>query len=220
MLSTKATADQPTRSKAVTRRHPGPKSKPAPNKSARATIYQLKITLNDIRPPIWRRVQTRDCTLGRLHDLIQMVMPWDDFHLHEFEIGAQRFGALEQWQDNFWGEDPEVGNERKVKLSQLVGQGVKKFHYQYDMGDSWAHTITIEKTLPAEPGVKYPRCIAGERAGPPEDSGGPWGYGDFVEAVQNPRHDRHDELLEWVGGEFDPETFDLEAVNEALQEMG
>ncbi len=84
------------------------------------------------------------------------------------------------------------------------------------MGDNWEHTIQIEKVLEAEAGVRYPRCIAGKRACPPEDCGGPWGYGDFLEAIQNPAHPRHKELLEWVGDEFDPEAFDIDAVNEEL----
>lgn len=99
-------------------------------------------------------------------------------------------------------------------------QGIKKIGYEYDMGDGWKHTILIEKMVPAEAGVQYPRCVAGERACPPEDCGGPWGYPEFVEAVQNSRNKRHRELLEWVGGEFDPEAFDQEAVNEELQEVG
>lgn len=185
-------------------------------KSTPGTIYQLKITLNDIQPPVWRRVQTRDCTLGQLHDIIQIVMGWDDYHLHEFEIGEERYGLPEQWESGL--HEPEVRNSRKIKLSQLVEQGVKKFHYQYDMGDSWWHTIQIEKTLLAEPGVKYPRCIDGKRACPPEDCGGPWGYYGFLEAIQNPKHKQHEELLEWMGGEFNPEEFDLEAVNKELKE--
>lgn len=217
MPSKKPRTSQDAGSKAVARQRQKPRTATAPAKSARGTVYQLKITLNDIRPPIWRRVQTKDCTLGRLHDIIQVVMGWEDYHLHEFEIGPQRYGAPEQWQDDFWGDEPEMANERKVKLSQLVEQGVKKIRYQYDMGDSWWHTITVEKTLPAEAGVTYPRCLAGERAGPPEDCGGPWGYGDFVAAIQDPKHEQHEELLEWIGGEFDPEAFDLEAVNEELQ---
>lgn len=84
------------------------------------------------------------------------------------------------------------------------------------MGDTWQHTVLIEKTLPVEPGVKYPRCIDGKRACPPEDCGGPWGYSDFLDAVQNPKHERHEELLEWVGDGFDPEAFDPEAVNKEL----
>jgi hypothetical protein len=202
--------------KALSRPLSKAQSKPkAPGKPARGSVYELKITLDDIRPLIWRRVQTKNTTLAKLHDIIQVVLGWEDYHLHEFEIGDQRFGLPEQWEDDFW--ESKVSNERKVKLSQLVEQGVKKFRYQYDMGDSWWHSIHIEKTVPPETGVKYPRCIGGERAGPPEDCGGPWGYGDFVDAVQNPKHKRHDELREWVGDDFDPEAFDLEAVNEELQ---
>jgi hypothetical protein len=180
-----------------------------------ALVYQLKITLQDIKPPIWRRVQVKDCSLADLHDIIQTCMGWDDYHLHEFDIRGDRYGDPEQWEDDF-GDEMEVGNEGKVKLSRLVAQRVKKFEYVYDMGDNWGHTIQVEKALPAEAGVHYPRCIAGERACPPEDCGGPWGYGDFVDAIQDPRHKRHKELLEWVGGEFDPEAFDLGAVNEQL----
>ncbi len=180
-----------------------------------APVYQLKVALKHIKPPIWRRVQVKDCTLASLHDLIQDVMGWEDYHLHVFEIGGEQYGDPLQWQDDFGG-DPEVGNEGKVKVRQLAARGVKAFGYVYDMGDNWEHTIQIEKVLEAEAGVRYPRCIAGKRACPPEDCGGPWGYGDFLEAIQNPAHPRHKELLEWVGDEFDPEAFDIDAVNEEL----
>ena len=185
-------------------------------KKGPAQVYQLKITLRDVRPPVWRRVQVPDCTLGGLHDVIQVSMGWDDYHLHEFEIGGERYGDPAQWRDGFGGE-LEVGNERKVKLGQLVAAGVKKFEYVYDMGDNWGHTVQVEKVLAPEAGARYPRCVAGKRACPPEDCGGPWGYGDFLEALRDPRHERHEELLEWVGGEFDPEAFDAEAVNAELR---
>jgi hypothetical protein len=180
------------------------------------SIYQVKITLNGIKPPIWRRVQVKDGTLATLHDVIQTCMGWEDYHLHVFEIGGEQYGLPEQWQEpGGWGE-PEVGDSRKVKLTHLVARGIKKFRYIYDMGDSWEHAILIEKTLPAEAGVKYPRCIDGQRACPPEDCGGPWGYGDFLEAIQNPRHPEHADMQEWIGGEFDPEAFDLDEVNAEL----
>jgi hypothetical protein len=182
---------------------------------AAGQVYQLKITLRGIKPPVWRRAQVNDCTLAKLHDIIRTCMGWDDYHLHEFDIGGERYGDPRQWQDDFGGE-VEVGNEGKVKLGQLVAQGIKKFTYVYDMGDNWGHTIQVEKVLDAEPGARYPRCVAGKRACPPEDCGGPWGYGDFLGAIQDPRHERHEELLEWVGGEFDPEAFDIEAINEGL----
>jgi hypothetical protein len=104
-----------------------------------------------------------------------------------------------------------------VKLSQLVAQGIKKFRYVYDMGDSWEHTIQIEKSLPAEAGVTYPRCIDGKRACPPEDCGGPWGYGDLLEIIQDPKHAEYEERMELIGGAFDPEAFNLDQVDAKLR---
>jgi hypothetical protein len=180
-------------------------------KKAAGQVYQLKITLRDMKPPVWRRVQVKDCTLAKLHGILQTCMGWDRYHLHAFDIGGEQYSE----------PDPdgmmEAEDERKVKLSQVVAQGYKKFSYTYDFGDNWDHAIQVEKVLDPEPGVRYPCCVAGKRACPPEDCGGPWGYGDFVEAIQNPKHERHEELLEWVGGEFDPEVFDIEAVNEELR---
>ena len=108
-------------------------------------------------------------------------------------------------------------DSRSVRLSDLVEQGHTRFRYDYDFGDDWKTSIEIEKTLPAEEGVRYPRCVKGERACPPEDSGGPYGYPYFLEKLQDPKHEEHEETLEWVGGEFDPEKFDLEEVNEDLR---
>jgi hypothetical protein len=177
---------------------------------APAEVYQLKITLQDVKPPVWRRVQVKDCTLPKLHDIIQTCMGWEGYHLHAFEIGGQQYSE----------PDPdgimETENERKVKLSQIIDGGIKKFTYTYDFGDNWDHVIQVEKTLPAEKGVKYPRCVDGKRACPPEDCGGAWGYANLLEAIQNPDHPEHEDLTEWIGGEFDPEAFDVEAVNEEL----
>jgi hypothetical protein len=174
-------------------------------------IYQLKITLKNIQPPVWRRVQVKDCTLARLDDIIQTCMGWEGEHLSAFEVGGEQYSV--PYPDGMM----EGRDARKLKLSQIVALGVKKFTFTYDFGDNWDHTIEIEKTLPAESGARYPRCIEGKRACPPEDCGGPWGYGDFLKAIQNPKHPEHEELLEWVGGEFDPEAFDLELINEGLR---
>jgi Plasmid pRiA4b ORF-3-like protein len=181
-----------------------------------AQVYQLKIALKNINPPIWRQVQVTDCTLGKLHGVIQICMGWKHYHLHEFTIDGARYGNPSQWQDDF-GDEPEIGNERKVKLSQLAGKEVKTFTYVYDIGDNWEHIIEVEKVLVPETGVRYPRCIAGERACPPEDCGGKWGYGNFLDAIKNPEHEEHKELMEWIGGKFDPEAFDIEAVNKKLR---
>jgi hypothetical protein len=174
-------------------------------------VYQLKITLEDVQPPVWRQVQVKDCTLTRLSDILQTCMGWEGYHLHGFEIGGEHYSE----------PDPEgmgdYEDERRVKLSQVVGQGYKKFTFTYDFGDNWEHTVQVEKTLPPEPKVRYPRCLDGKRACPPEDCGGTPGYEDFLEAIRDPDHEEHEEMLEWVGGEFDPEAFDLTAVNAMLR---
>ena len=174
-------------------------------------IYRLKITLRDVKPPVWRRVELKDCSLRRLHEIIQTCMGWSDSHLHSFQIGGEEYGEPDPM-----GE-LEFHNEGKMKLSQVAAQGYKKFSYTYDFGDNWEHTIQLEKTAAPEPGVHYPRCTDGKRACPPEDCGGPWGYQDFLEAIQKPGHPEHEDMLEWIGGEFDPEKFDLEAVNQELR---
>ncbi len=176
-----------------------------------AQVYQLKITLRGIKPPIWRRVQVKDCSLADLHDIIRNCMGWGGFHLHAFEIRGTQYSE----------PDPdgmmEAEDASKVKLSQLVAQGVKKFTYVYDFGDNWEHILLIEKTLPVDSAVRYPRCVVGKRACPPDDCGGVWGYHRLLEAIQDPEHEEHEEKLEWVGGEFDPEEFDIERINARLQ---
>ena len=173
------------------------------------TVYQVKITLADIKPPIWRRIEIKDCNLSKLHPIIQVCLGWNGFHLWAFEINGEQYG------DDPTGE-MEMESSLKVKVSDLVQAGVKKFRYVYDFGDNWEHIIQVEKVLEADPKVKYPRCVAGSRSGPPEDCGGSWGYGDLLEAIKNPRHEQHDELVEWLGDPFDPEAFDLSTVNKVL----
>lgn len=184
------------------------------------TIYQLKLTLTDIRPSIWRRIEVTDCTLERLHEIIQIAMGWESYHLWSFQIAGEEFGPPETEDDDI---DPfgmlEMEDSSTIKLSEVQDKGVKKFSYLYDFGDSWEHQIQIEKTLSPQADVKYPRCTEGERACPPEDCGGPWGYADFLAAIRNPDHEEHAEMLDWVGGEFDPEEFDLEIVNAEMAQL-
>ena len=172
-------------------------------------IYQLKITLQHIKRSIWRRVQTNDCSLDELHDIIQVAVGWEDMHMYAFVIEGEEFGNPRR------GSQAEY-DSRFVRLSEVVEEGHTRFRYDYDFGDDWKHVIDIEKTLPAEEGVRYPRCVKGERACPPEDCGGPYGYPYFLDKIQDPEHDEHEETLEWVGGEFDPEELDLDEVNEEL----
>jgi hypothetical protein len=183
----------------------------AQKKPADTTIYQLKISLNDTKPPIWRRVQVlSSTTLQELHLIIQESMGWYNSHLHQFSIDGVEYGKpVPEY-------DFEVTDEAKVKLSKVVRGEKAKFFYLYDFGDGWDHTILVEKILPRDPKVIYPICIKGKRACPPEDCGGTWGYVEFLEAIQNPFHPNHDDMLEWIGGDFDPEEFDLVVINERL----
>jgi hypothetical protein len=176
-------------------------------------IYQLKVTLNDSKPPIWRRVLVEDTTtLSKLHIILQTVMGWTDSHLHQFIINDEFYGEPDD--DEF--SDIETKNEKRFHLNQFVERKGFKFVYEYDFGDSWYHTILVEAILPAEKGVLYPRCIEGKRACPPEDVGGVWGYEDFQKVIANPQDPEYDEMMEWIGS-FDPERFNLEHVNEGLR---
>jgi len=180
-------------------------------------VYQLKITLLGSQPPIWRRFQVpNDMNLAKLHQVIQYVMGWDDSHMHQFKVGQIYYGTA--YPDDF-DDMPETRDERKARLQEVASRPKAKFVYEYDFGDSWEHEVVLEKILPPEPGVKYPVCIEGKRACPPEDCGGVWGYSDFLEAIQNPDHPDHEDMREWIGGSFDPEAFHMEAVNKALKRI-
>lgn len=184
-------------------------------KSVETDIYQIKVTLRDSKPPIWRRIQVPgDINLGKLHRILQVVMGWTDSHLHQFIAGGVYYGEPHP---DYRDMGLEMRNEKRVKLNQLIPGEKFKFIYEYDFGDSWQHELLVEKILLPEPGGRYPRCIKGKRACPPEDVGGVWGYDDFLAAISDPNHPEHEDMLQWVGGEFDPEAFDLDEVNEALR---
>jgi pRiA4b ORF-3-like protein len=195
-----------------------PRKKAPLGKSARKKdpVYQLKITLIDTQPPIWRRIQVQDCTLDHLHDHIQKAMGWTNSHLHEFEIGKQLYGEPELLAENF--EDVAHIDSTTTRLSDIIPEGCRRFRffYEYDFGDSWRHEILFEKKIAAEAGQKYPRCVDGARACPPEDAGGTWGYAQLVKAIQN-KNKQHDVMLEWVGDSFDPEAFDPAAVTKRMK---
>ncbi|MCJ7432979.1 MAG: plasmid pRiA4b ORF-3 family protein [Anaerolineales bacterium] len=177
------------------------------------SIYQIKVTLNDSKPPIWRRVLVEDTTtLSKLHTILQTVMGWTDSHLHQFIIDEGFYGNPD---DDEFG-DMDIKNEKRFHLNQFVERKGFKFIYEYDFGDSWEHTILVEAILPAEKGAQYPRCIEGKRACPPEDVGGVWGYEDFLKTISNPKDPGYEEMMEWTG-EFDPERFNLDHVNEGLR---
>lgn len=184
-----------------------------PSAKSSKLVYQLKVSLNGAKPPIWRRVQVRaSTTLSDLHHIIASAMGWMNSHLHEFEVDGDRYAAPNEFYPE---EDPDVIDARTVRLGDLVPVGAK-FTYTYDFGDDWRHDILVEKELQAEPGVSLPRCVGGRRGCPPEDVGGVWGYAEFLEVWRDPSHPEHEELREWAGPYFDPETFDPDEVTRYL----
>ena len=176
-------------------------------------LFQFKITLVGMKPPIWRRIQIHDCTLSDLHDIIQVVMGWENCHMHQFIIDGERYST--PLPGDF---DLDFKVESKVRLSQIVPESGKKvrFRYKYDFGDGWLHEITFEDFAEPEAKVKYPRCVDGARSGPPEDVGGVWGYEEFLQALADPKHERHEEMLEWGEG-WDAEKFSVEEINKRLR---
>lgn len=178
-------------------------------------IYQVKVTLRHSQPPIWRRIQVAgDTRLDQLHLILQTVMGWDNYHLHQFIVENSYYGEPNPDFESF---GPPMQDEKKVTLEQVAPNEGANFIYEYDFGDGWEHVLHVEEIMPPSEKARYPRCIEGKRACPPEDVGGVWGYQSFLEAIKDPDHPDHEEMLAWVGGDFDPEAFDREEVNAELR---
>ena len=175
-------------------------------------VYQFKITLKGTKPPIWRRILVPETyTFWDLHVAIQDAMGWEDYHLHEFTLLSPKTGrkvkiGIPSDEDVDYGW--EVLAEWNQKIAHYFSSENSKADYVYDFGDGWEHSIKLEKILPRETGVAYPRCIGGKRACPPEDCGGIGGYAEFLEAIGDPANELHEDMLDWVGGSFDPDDFD------------
>jgi len=177
-------------------------------------VYQFKITLRDIKPPIWRRIQVPETyTFWDLHVAIQDAMGWSDYHLHEFEMVGPSTGL----KVNIGIPDEDFGREIlpgwKQKIADYFSVENRSADYTYDFGDNWEHIIKLEKILPRDKNIDYPICIAGKRACPPEDCGGIWGYENFLEIINDPDNKEYEDMIEWAGGEFDPEHFDVKEVS-------
>ncbi|WP_090703288.1 plasmid pRiA4b ORF-3 family protein [Nitrosomonas aestuarii] len=177
------------------------------------SIYQLKVTLKNFRPPIWRRFLLSSTTnLGEMHHVLQIVMGWANAHLHEFVKENERYGEPEI-------EFPlDIHDETEFRLDQILKQEKEKLIYNYDFGDDWQHEILLEKVLPFKHDAVLPICIKGKRACPPEDVGGAVGYAMFLEAVSDSLHPEYAAMREWANGNFDSAFFDLDAVNNLLHE--
>ena len=180
-------------------------------------LYQFKITLLDIKPAIWRRIQVPDCALVDLHEYIQAAFGWENYHLHQFDIEGVRYSQPAPDGNDF---DLDFEDETNVQLSKLIPKSgrASRWIYEYDFGDGWRHEVQFEGFPPAEPKAKYPLCVEGERACPPEDCGGPWGYGDYLAAIADPRHEQYEEMMEWRGP-FDPEAFDPKKATKEMRKV-
>jgi Plasmid pRiA4b ORF-3-like protein len=173
--------------------------------------YELKVTLQRVRPPVWRRIKVRsDVTLEDFHRVLQVAMGWSDSHMHAFRpAGGQGKGRG-------GGPPVERDQKRRTRLDDLLRKPRDRMVYEYDFGDGWEHEVLLERVGDHPAGARYPWVLAGARACPPEDVGGVGGYARFLQAMRDSRHPDHEEMMEWHGGPFDPAAFDVQAVNRAF----
>lgn len=174
--------------------------------------WQLYVELEEVRPKVWRRLLVPlDIDLSGLHVALLWGTGWDGGHVHEFIFGPDHYGATEPG-----SEFPDdLRREEDVLLSHALGRR-KSFKYLYDFGDSWWHTVKVERIVELNAPLQLARCIGGENACPPQDVGGAGGYEDFLEALSDPGHPEHADLKEWIGRPFDPRAFDIDEVNARL----
>lgn len=185
--------------------------RPKTTESKRA--WQIRIDLEDLWPPVWRRVLVPEgITLPELHGVIQEAFGWEDYHLHQFTIGGVEYGDPD---DDEYGQ-MDIHDESEQSLSALGPSAGDTLTYTYDFGDDWRHTLRLEKMLTVPDRSRLPRCLAGQRVCPPEDVGGTGGYSEFLAALADPEDPEHDHYREWAGGAFDPEAFDPKEANRRL----
>lgn len=166
-------------------------------------IYQLKLTLTDSAPPIWRRLLVGGNTsLGELHEIVQIAMGWKNLSKYHYRIGKQRSDT-----------EPCL---LQMPLNEIIRDDLVRFSYVYDLRDGWFHTIEVEMVLPADPQGQYPHCVTGELSCPPEGCGGIWGYNELLDILGDPEDPQYMARWDEIGGEFDPDHFDLGLVNVQL----
>lgn len=187
-------------------------------------VYQFKVSLLGIKPPIWRRIQVREThSFREMHFAIQNTMGWGNYHSYDFYVGNTCIEADDGgfFIDDMWRDMPfhprrpitRTLPASKTKIKDFIKKEKENIIYIYDLGDRWEHSVVLEKILPGKEGIDYPICIAGKRACPPEDCGGVGGYYHLLEIIKNPNHEEYEETIEWLGGEFDPEHFDIDEVS-------
>lgn len=195
----------------------GTRSQRPPRQDETKRVMQFKVALQLIEPEIWRRIRVPSTySFYALHVAIQDAFGWNDCHLHEFQVAmpksrrTMKIGFPDLDAPALEGHSTLQGWE--LFLADFFGREIDQCSYIYDFGDDWHHRVVFEEELPVVPGTKSPVCIAGARQCPPEDCGGPLGYLGLLEAMADPRHENHEETIEWLGDDFDPEQFDPAAV--------
>ncbi len=177
-------------------------------------ILQLKIVLKDTKPPIWRRILVhKNTTFFDLHNIIQIVMGWENYHLYEFNFLNYRISEI----DEEFGFDDDIIDSFKITIGEIISKEKQTFQYDYDFGDGWEHKITFEKFLNIEDNKQYPICTAGKLNCPPEDCGGTWGYYELLNILKDKNHPERKERIEWLGEDYNPEHFDIEEINQTLK---
>jgi hypothetical protein len=175
-------------------------------------VHQFLIVLANTEPVVWRRIQVpQRYSFWDLHVAIQDAMGWQDYHLHEFRVLDLKTGRMVRIgipDDEFPDERPTMPGWEVRVTPYFDHLHVMAATYVYDFGDDWEHIVVYEGTEPADPSLTYPRCVSGARACPPEDSGGTHGYLEFLEAISDPNHPEHEDVVRWSGGSFDPDKFD------------
>jgi hypothetical protein len=187
---------------------------PGPTKPEGARAYSLRLTVGSIQPRIWRRLLVREnMWLSRLHDVIQTLFGWYDYQTHVFSAGAKRHGNPAH------REGVVIEDDRDASLAAVLLLGRGRLAYDYQFAEGWHVDIRVEKIIPAEKRGVYPRCVAGERSGPPEDCGGLAAYQDMIFCLKHPGTDLGREWRKWLGDAYDPEKCDLSAINQALKRL-
>jgi hypothetical protein len=182
--------------------------------SKRKRIVQLRITLKDVRPPVWRCVELPStATLAQLHRVVQVAMGWSGSHLHCFRQGDVVYGVPDR------DEPGTVIHERRVCVADLLAEPGDRLLYEYDFGDGWTHEIRFEGIAAPQRDARYPRCLKGKRACPPEDVGGPWGYAAMLARGPKKKVPAPPRALRLHESDFDPNAFDLDTVNSALRRL-
>ena len=178
------------------------------------TVHEIRVTLLDVNPPVWRQIRVPSALpLSTVHAVIQIAFGWEDRHLHEWRVGDITYGLSDE---DSWGE--ELHDESTALLADVAPVD-SLLRYDYDFGDGWEHLVEVTAVLPYSGQVVPVACLAGARAGPPEDCGGPFGYEHLLDALRDPDDAEHEDVVEWLGDHFDPAEFDLASVNNRLDQL-